>query len=207
MHENLATILSTLIDKGTVSETEICHQTKLPRSTIYRLKEGLVDPRLSTLQALAKFFKISIDQLTGEKEIPLYNNGNQTKLVKIPTHSWDTFWLTNTNESNPETSDYIDFQISNNDNIKNYFSLRVFSDAMSPVFPPNSILIINKNRIAKNQDYVIAASEHNNDLIFRRLLLEGETKLLQATNPAFPTTALSDAKNIIGVVVESRKSF
>ncbi|MCX7124282.1 MAG: helix-turn-helix transcriptional regulator [Gammaproteobacteria bacterium] len=124
----LANAISSLLDDCNVSETEICRQTNLPRATIYRLKEGLVDPRLSTLKTFADFFKISIDQLIGEKEI---NNKTPCKSFNIPIMQWSIATLMQI-EKNSSKDNFLIFQTDDSSDEDNYIALQTFSDAMSP---------------------------------------------------------------------------
>lgn len=203
----LAKTVTALLDESSISETEICRRAKLPRATIYRLKEGLVDPRLSTLKALADFFTISIDQLIGERKIPSSNHKGILKTFHIPVMPWDIATLMRVEKNNFTENNFIVFQTDGTDDEDHYIALQTCSDAMSPNLPPNTTIIVDKERVPKNQDYVIAAIDNNKNAVLRRLLLEGETKLLQASNAAFPIISLPSERNILGVVVQARHNF
>lgn len=205
-NKGLANTVTFLLNDFNISETEVCRQTKLPRATIYRLKEGLVDPRLSTLKALADFFKIGLDQLIGEKKISSSNQPD-SQSFNIPIMPWDVATLLKIEKNDFENSDFLVFQAAATENGNHYMALQTVSDAMSPHFPPGTTIIVDTKRTPKNQDYVLAAIDNNREAVLRRLLLEGETKLLQATHSAFPTISLSSERNILGVVVQARHNF
>lgn len=58
-----------LLEDRQISETELSRLTNLSPATIHRLIYGITDPRLSTLRAIASFFKIKIEQLIGDYPI------------------------------------------------------------------------------------------------------------------------------------------
>src|SRR5579863_1046611 len=66
-HLNLSSTLKSLMKNSALSEAELARKTHIPQATINRiLLGGTIDPRASTLRALARIFEISVDELLGE---------------------------------------------------------------------------------------------------------------------------------------------
>lgn len=86
-----------LMEDRKISEAELSRLTQLSPATIHRLIYGMTDPRLSTLRAIASFFKIRIEQLIGDYPIPSVTqicNENSDKIffstpILIPFIDWD----------------------------------------------------------------------------------------------------------------------
>lgn len=60
---NFAENLKNLRIKENVSQIDLSKETGIPQSVISRFERGKLEPKLSSLQKLAKFFNISIDKL------------------------------------------------------------------------------------------------------------------------------------------------
>ncbi len=90
--EELVNLAATFVDtvrrlqkKAGINDAELSRAINLNPGTLSRLLSGeTVDPRLSTLSALAKFFSVSISSLIGEAEqgfVPVFE---QSKLQQAP---------------------------------------------------------------------------------------------------------------------------
>lgn len=200
----ISNILNHLLDFYRISEAELSRKVQLPRATINRLVSGKTpDPRASTLEAIADYFHITLDQLLGKQ--PLFLNGDQSVLatsnVPLPIISWQDCknWRNSvsklTTESHP---DWLMVDSSMHDAI---FALKVYGDAMWPNFPQNSVLIIAAKQPI-NKNFIII--QKNDEVIFRQLIMDGEFKFLKAINPIFPILQLDEEDNIIGVIVQTR---
>ena len=86
-----------LMEDRKISEAELSRLTHLSPATIHRLIYGITDPRLTTLRAIASFFKIRIEQLIGDYPIPSItqvSNKNSDKIlfstpILIPFIEWE----------------------------------------------------------------------------------------------------------------------
>lgn len=86
-----------LMEDRNISEAELSRLTNLSPATIHRLIYGITDPRLTTLRAIASFFKIRIEQLIGDYPIPSVtqvSNENADKIffstpILIPYINWE----------------------------------------------------------------------------------------------------------------------
>ena len=67
----LAPILCQLIREQQITVSELARRTQIGQPVIHRLISGVtLDPKVSTLSALANYFNISINQLIGDEPLP-----------------------------------------------------------------------------------------------------------------------------------------
>ncbi|RCX26292.1 S24 family peptidase [Thioalbus denitrificans] len=80
------------------------------------------------------------------------------------------------------------------------FALQVLGDSMAPEFPEGSIVVAEPDGVIESGRYVIAM--HNNEYIFRQLVMEGERQLLKPLNEAYPVLEMGPEDSIRAVVVQ-----
>lgn len=206
----ISTTLELLIKQAGISEAELARKINVPRATINRLASGRTpDPRASTINAIAKYFNVSVDQLLGGK--PLFINIGQSitedSLMTIPILNWSETknWeeIIKTLKPNQDyESIIIDPSIE-----QGKFAIKIIGDAMWPQFQENSILIIDPYKESNNRDFVIAYIKKNDEVVFRQLFVEGKFKFLKAINNIFPSIELQNSDKIIGIIIQTRKNF
>jgi SOS-response transcriptional repressor LexA len=82
----------------------------------------------------------------------------------------------------------------------NAYALKIEGDAMSPGFPPGSIIVVDPDRKPVDDSYVIA--RHGDTCVFSQLSKNGTELYLKPSNAQYPVRPMGDAE-IIGVAVES----
>lgn len=198
--------LSNLIRTHHISEAELARQINVPRATINRLVSGRTpDPRASTLSAIAEYFSITVDQLLGKQLSNGYQNAASG--TGIPILKWEEAlcWEEHTQQSDfSESKEFIMRDPTIQDG---RFCLRVKSDAMSPQFQENSILIVDPTKEAANKDFVITYRVKTDEILFRELLIDGKYRFLKAINELFPSIELQNNDKIIGVIIQARNNF
>lgn len=80
------------------------------------------------------------------------------------------------------------------------FALRVMGDSMEPEFPDGSVVVVDPSGVVDDRAFVIA--EHEGELIFRRLVRDGERFALEAVNPGYPRLEIPGVQAVVGVVVQ-----
>lgn len=206
----ISNVLGNLLKLNAISEAELARKIRLPRATINRLVSGRTpDPRASTLNAIAEYFNISVDQLLGKK--PLIQNMNGSLITdstrSIPLLKWEEAmdWETHLiSTQSPTNQSWVSIDQSAE---SGKFSLKVQGEAMWPQFQENSILIIDPEKEPNNRDFVICHIEDNNELIFRQLLVDGKTRFLKPINNLFSSVLLKERDKIIGVVIQTRNNY
>ena len=94
------------------------------------------------------------------------------------------------------------------------FALRVKGDSMhnpgsKPSFEDGDIIFIDPERAAEHRSLVVVRLDDENAATFKRLLIDGETKMLEALNPSWPNRIFQVNGNatICGVVIARMESF
>lgn len=80
------------------------------------------------------------------------------------------------------------------------FALRVVGDSMAPEFWDGCVVIVDPGMGAVDGTYVVA--ESGGEVIFRKLVVDGERRLLQPLNPDYPTVEWEPPYTLKGVVVQ-----
>lgn len=205
----ISNVLMELIKRSGISESELARQIKVPRGTINRLVLGRTpDPRASTLNAIAEYFGVSVDQLIGKQPLLVNEHsvvsGSQSFIPILnlkETQNWEEVIKSLKPEGNFEWI-LIDPSIE-----QGRFAIRLNGESMWPQFQENTILIIAPEQIAKNRDYVVAYVKSNDEIVFRQLVIDGKYKFLKAINSIFPAIPFGETDKIIGVVIQTRNNL
>jgi SOS-response transcriptional repressor LexA len=80
------------------------------------------------------------------------------------------------------------------------YALQVLGDSMEPEFEDGCIVIIDPAGHVQNGVYVIAV--HEEEYIFRQLLIEDQRFFLCALNNAYPRIEINGMEGIQGVIVQ-----
>lgn len=182
------------ISQSTYAELETKGQGSAHTATIARICE--VDPNwLETGDGnMLQMTNISLAQ--PRKSVPLISwvqAGNWSDVQDLyepgAADAWEDAY-----ESNPSS---------------NAFALRVEGDSMTSSvpgersFPPGTIIIVDPNRAAGPNDYVIAKDVVTQKATFKQLREDGGRWFLRPINPAYPTQEIDDpAVRVIGRVIE-----
>lgn len=87
-----------------------------------------------------------------------------------------------------------------------FFGIILNTQAMSPRFPPNSIIIFDSKE-AKDGDFVLVNYDSFPSPIFRQLFIINSTLYLNAHNPKFERIILPNKDMILGKLVQAILSF
>lgn len=80
------------------------------------------------------------------------------------------------------------------------FALRVLGDSMEPEFREGHIIIVEPAGVLESGCYVVA--HHNDEYIFRQLVIEDRRWLLKPLNDGYPTLEIEGLSAIKGRVVQ-----
>ena len=197
----IAQILNRLMTEKKIRVAELARRVNIPQPTIHRIATGVCEhPHMSSLEPLANFFSINIDQLKGHEPIPWLDRAS-----KVPLMAWDevVFW-----PNKKVDNDHYELILTDAAVGKHGFALKVKDASMDPVFPKNTILIADPERHAKDRSYVIAKLEKHPEAIFRQLLVDAGEKYLKPLSPDFDQykmTRLNNNDKILSVVVQAKR--
>lgn len=212
---NLSEIIKKLLRNADISEAELARRTSMPTATLNKLKTGVIDdPRLSTLQTIATYFNITIDQLTGNQPLPNEIDGNNSKIIKVPIFQLDE--LLNDKKTNklppPKQNSCIMLEVNENDKTmvdieEQLFAVKVLGESMHPQFEDKSLLICSVIREVHNRDFVLAYIHSSHTLVFRQVFLDVQMMILKPINPNFPVIQIGINDYILGVVTQVIKQY
>ncbi len=203
-------ILSVLLEKTQITEAHLARMIGMPRATINKIHSGkILDPKSSTLNLIANYFGITVDQLIGNT--PLLSN-NVKKFIHIPVinpqdlifpqHIFNKINFTNHNN-------WMLFGDQNrlNNNSISIFATILKSDAMLPYFDDKTTLIIDRLLPIINRKYVLAYIMNNNEVVLRQIFIDGSKQILKPLNQKFETLEITASDRIIGTLVQTKKEF
>ena len=194
-------ILKRLMLEKKIRAAELARRVKIPQPTIHRIATGACEhPHLSSLEPIANFFSISVEQLKGHELIPWLDHAS-----RVPLLEWGNVvpWLAKKKNLQPNEFILTDALVG-----KMGFALKIKDAAMDPVFPKNTILIVDPEKQARDRGYVIAKLASVEEPIFRQLLIDVQDRYLKALSPDFnqyKMTILNNNDKILSVVVQAKR--
>ena len=206
----ISEVLSNLLERSQITEAALARALNIPRATINKIHAGkILDPRSSTLNMIASYFGITLDQLIGKA--PLFNEV-LVKFVQVPMISIDAIKssnqiLQNINFINHNSWVLIEYDNKLENERLNLFAIKTESDAMLPYFDEKTTIIIDVLAKIENRKYVLAYIKSIDDVILRQIFIDGTTKILKPINSIFEQTKLTPHDRIIGVVVQTKRDF
>lgn len=184
-----------------MNEAELARQANIPKPTLHKILAGSTeDPRISTLQAIAAAFNMTVDELY----IPNITNTKQHKIEMqpIPIISWadclkETRFIENLNAANWKKWLVVG-------NIKKGLYALNSKTSMELQFPAGTVFIVDPKNIPRDGDLVIIKYPNAEEATLRELAIDGPTKLLLPINDYGEREKLTNNIQIIGTVIHSR---
>jgi SOS-response transcriptional repressor LexA len=198
-------IISRLLVQRDLCVAELARLVKLPQPTIHRIVKGVCEhPHISSLQPIADFFAITIEQLKGYE--PIYSLDADT-VIKVPLLDWHkvSCWLNAKNSIVVNNYVITDAKVGDN-----CFAVKIADDAMDPVFPRHTILIVDPTRAVKHLSFVIAQVTGCNRPVFRQLLHNNNKFYLKPLSPdisCYNIIILNNNDKILGPVIQAKRDW
>jgi len=198
------------MDEQDLTTSELARRTGIGQPVVYRiLSSETGDPKVGTLSAIANYFAVSISQLIGDEPLPknrLPGTHIKTKFgwSKAPLLSWeDAVGWPGNKEKFPE----LEYLVTDADVGPDAYALKVKDTAMRPLFPEDTVLIIDPALQPEDRDYAIVHIDEQKQAIFRQILFDGQNIYLKPLNADFKITQLEGKYKFLGIVVQSRGEF
>lgn len=196
---------------GEITISDLSKLTKVPQPTLHHIISGYTKkPARKSLEAIANFFSITVNQLKGNESIDFkkVKNHPQNKIKHIPLLEWNE--LKNISKIN-----LVDHHgkkiISEIDVSDKSFALVSSGSKLEQLFPDGCILIIDQLRQPKNRDFVIVYIEENQEYLLRRIFIEGNVQYVRSPESVVNDASLhkinQNTDKIIGTLVESKIRF
>ena len=172
----LAENLASLIHSHHTSVEKLARSLDMPATTLRRLLDGrTADPRLSTLQLLANYFNITVDELAfnADYEKPS-RQAHQSSIDCVPIIGWDIINSLSTIQE-IDTSIWQDWQpvlsYKNHPIGKRCFAIKS-RPSMSPRFPKGTLFIFDEEKKPKDGDLVLVRFKENHEVSIRELIID-----------------------------------
>ncbi|MDF2529949.1 MAG: repressor protein, partial [Gammaproteobacteria bacterium] len=187
---------------------------KVPQPTIQRIVAGTTSrPHISSLEPIANFFSITVDQLKGLEPIPWLNpsNSNQNNSFhNVPILNWNEVegWLDLEKEQRP---DFITDSIITDANVGDKAYALVIKDAsMEPVFSIGTTIIVDPDKEPKDRRYVVVKLGSYPEAILRQLIIDMSDRYIKPLSPdlvQFKMHLLDENDRICGILVQAKRNF
>ena len=167
----LSSILKRLLFEKNMKPIDLARELDLPQPTIHRLVTGKsTRPYKSSLEPIAGYFDISVDQLIGEEPLlaewqPQESNAQalQNIVIKtVPMIAWQSITDLSTARKNAKKKIAITGNISND-----CFAVLMHDHSMEPLFTKGTILIFDPHKKPSDRSYVLVKLAQKNQFIFR----------------------------------------
>ena len=198
----IARILNKLLMEQNLRVSELARRVQLPQPTIQRIASGVCEhPHISSLKPIADFFAVTIDQLKGLEPIPRFD-----KISKLPLITWSEAAHWN-KKPEPSTNESVlaDVSVSNT-----AYALKVMDGAMEPIFPRETILIIDPAVSPRDKSYIVVLIDGSDIPVFRQLIINGSDRFLKPLSPdtdIYKMMRLGNSDNILATVVQTRRNY
>ena len=212
-YQQLSKILKKLLFDKEMKCVDLAREVNIPQPTIHRLVSGKsTRPYKSSLQPIADYFSITVDQLIGEEAIATSNDVIHDKktektiiLKKIPLIQWKAIsnFLAAENVTSQDLA--VTYKISDQ-----AFALIMSDSSMEPLFPKGSILIFDPEIEPQDRNFILVKSQASGSYFFRQLLIDMGYKYVKSLNPDLSTSKLhllNQEDKIIACLVESRNNY
>lgn len=201
-------ILKKLLFQKRMRAIDLVRELNIPQSTVHRLLTGASsNPHKDTLEPIAEYFDISIEQLKGVEPLPesLFSNSlTQKRVIEIPLFEWKDLDKLNNLELEKKTI------AAMADLSKECFAVIMNDSSMEPQFSKGSILILDPNKKPNDRSYILIKLASTSIYVFRQIIIDAEHKFLKPLNPdliASQMRLLDLEDTIIGVLVEARQVY
>ncbi len=201
---NLSANILGLMKKSSITESELAAALNIPYNTVKRLVTGVTtDPKLSTLQLIADYFKVGIDALLRNPD-DTRGFGVKTSPVSVPILSWETL-------NNPDFLDSLDFNqwtdwqpvaLSLEDNISSNSYAIKSTKSMALRFPLGTVFIVEPNEKPIDGDLILIRLKDSGEVALKDLIIDPPAWHLQPILPNSDNIRFNeDLHEVIGVVI------
>lgn len=185
-----------------LTEAELSRRTNLPQTTLHRILTGeTASPRGKSLQAIANYFRLSInDLLTSPDSVSSKNQQHKVRIL-----DWSNGCLSNTEDAMTSETVLTDADVS-----KSSFALRMNDSSMDLQFPEGSLLIFDPQRKPQDRCFALVFAEKEDTYFFRQLLCSGSDRYLKSLSPdlaSVPLRKLEKNDKVIGVLVQAKMEY
>ena len=209
----LSDILNRLMFEKKIRATELARELDLPQPTIHRMVTGKSpNPHRSSLEPIAKYFNVTVEQLKGELPLPenLWTESllpaKKNLTIQVPIIAWDLLppFCIPTNIKDDK------FVACSPDINPDCFAIYMNDSSMEPQFEMGTTLILDPHKALKDRCFALVLMHETKAITFRQVLIDAEYKYLKPLNPdlsAFQMRILDNNDKVLGVLIEARRNY
>lgn len=204
MINKLSENLKLLLNSYSINEAKLARNTGIAQPVINRMVRGVTtNPNVATLQPIASFFSITIDDLLSGSFTPKFSKlmGDPADTNKIPLLTWHEAAEWQPSDIKNSSSKYSLIE-SSTITMQDGYALKI-EDDYDGKFSKGTILIVNTKATPKHRDYVIVTHTDKSFTSLKRLIIDGENKYLKPIDPELKTIEFTPEYTICGVVTQS----
>lgn len=201
------------MEDSNIDDQELSRHTFVPMPTISRLRNNpKSNPTISSLEPIAKFFDITIDQLIGKSELPKdrlssSHVSSTYTYTKVPIINWSDIdnYLEQNNTNNIKAISWVssDRELNNSS-----FGLIINSISFGILFRKNSLIIIEPSKELVEGDHILIKTKINNFPSIRTVIYDNDKFYSKSCNPEIKgLIELNNKSNVIGKIIETRYSY
>ncbi len=205
MFKKLCDNLDLLMSEARLNAEELSRRTGLPASTIKKIRNrDNLNPTLSTLTPLAKYFALTISQLVGDEPLPknrvkgLYQE-NPATFCYVPLLAWEEAIAWPNVKEQQYDNIPTEYQYS-----ENAYALSVYEGNWENL-AKGTILLVDPLIKPEHRDFVIVYKEGQKIPTLKQLLCDEEQIYLKPVISGYNIVPLTPQHKLLGVVVEYKK--
>lgn len=208
----ISQVLRKLMDDHKISEAELARRANMPQPTLHRiLSSATKDPRGASLEPLASYLKVTINQLMGVEPLP----GEEYLLDGIQkAHTISSLPVLTLGDAcqwptlKPQLKEQGWRQWTTTDlPVGEAYAITMEGDAMMPVLPEGTKLIVDLKREAKIDDFVLVKRKQTEKALVRQLVEENGKRHLKPIAEGLKTIPVDENNEILGVIVQARNDY
>ena len=202
---NLPSNLLQLMNNKNISGSDLARALDLPYNTIKRITSGeTTDPKISTLNLIADFFGVGIDELLGNDTQQNSNHLSSNRPSSVPILSWQDLEksnLINTITPNNWTNWHPVALPKGYHLSKNSFAIES-RKSMQPRFPTGTMFIIDPDERPEDGDLVLIKINETGELTLKELEIDPPAwKLFSVNDDLTPSEFNKEEYTLSGVVI------
>jgi SOS-response transcriptional repressor LexA len=197
--------------KDLKTQTALAKKSGVAQSTIGRILRGEVNPQSGNLERIAKALSMSLAKLAemGQEGEPVAEPTDHLKSVERATRvaliSWAQAGSFADALDNPQPADGEEWMPRPKHSGARTFALRVRGESMEPGYQHDDIIFVDPDVAPEHGKDVVARLDNCNEVVFKRLVVEGKLEYLKPANPNWPDKIIEISAHpgarIIGVVI------
>jgi len=193
------------------TQTALGKKSGVPQSTIGRIMRSEVDPQSGNLERIAKAFGLSLAELAemAEEREPVTELSDKltflersTRVALIPWSRVEAYVDVSVSHQLKAEDDWMPRPKYASDRT---FALRVRGESMEPSYQHGDIIFVDPNVAPGHGKDVVVRLDDRDDVVFRRLVVDGKLEYLKPANSNWPQKIIEIAAypsaRIVGIVI------